>query len=52
MNIPIPAPKRECNKHNDCNEADKKWLTDHPDKKYIPVNFHCHDDECEDCFGC
>ena len=43
---------RSCNRHNDCNEANRKWLETHPLEKYVPINFHCHDDECEDCFGC
>ena len=41
-----PKHKRSCNRHYDCDEADKKaraqgrgWAD------------HCHDDCCEDCFG-
>ena len=42
---------RTCNRHFDCDKADKEWLERHPNEKYIPMNFHCHDDDCEDCFG-
>lgn len=45
--------KRSCNRHDDCDKAAQQWLTDHPGTKpwQIPVNFHCYDDDCEDCFG-
>jgi|SRR5579859_3736937 len=49
----VEAPKqRGCNRHNDCDAADAKWLAAHPEEKFVPFSFHCHDDECEDCFGC
>lgn len=44
--------KRSCNRHDDCDKFDKEYLDKYPDKKYVPFNQHCHDDECEDCFGC
>lgn len=45
---------RSCNRHENCEEAEKKWLEEHPYQKkwQIPLSFHCHDDCCEDCFGC
>lgn len=52
---PAPSPttkKTGCNRHKDCKIADTIWREKHPDEKFIPLNFHCHDDECEDCFGC
>lgn len=51
---PEPIPKvKSCNRHFDCKEAEEVYYSKHPKKPrdYIP-NFHCHDDECEDCFGC
>ncbi len=44
---------RSCNRHDDCDKANGEWLSKHPGKNFweIPANFHCHDDECEDCFG-
>jgi hypothetical protein len=44
--------QRVCNRHSDCDKAEREWLKAHPNSKWCPVNFHCHDDECEDCFGC
>lgn len=41
--------KRRCNRHNDCAAAEEKWRPYHPNG--VPANFHCHDDECEECFG-
>ena len=43
--------KRSCNRHSDCDQANKDWLLNHHMEKYVPIHFHCHDDECEDCFG-
>jgi hypothetical protein len=48
-----PAPPsstsilRACNRHNDCDAADLR-------AKLVGVYSasHCHDDTCEDCFGC
>lgn len=47
---PHPAVER-CNRHGDCVAANAKWLAEHPGQRWIPANFHCHDDDCEDCFG-
>ena len=53
--------KRTCNRHWDCDEADKKAKERYEEnlKKpwgereriYSPFIDHCHDDCCEDCFG-
>lgn len=43
---------RSCNRHSNCEQANKDWLNNHAMEKYVPMNFHCHNDECEDCFGC
>jgi hypothetical protein len=44
---------RSCNRHDDCEAANAKWLSSHPGRNRweIPVNMHCHDEDCEDCFG-
>lgn len=39
-----------CNRHKDCEQAEKDRLARNPGT-LCPVNFHCHDDECEQCFG-
>lgn len=40
------VPKRECNRHFDCDEADRKAR-----EAGYPRAEHCHDECCEDCFG-
>lgn len=50
--VPLPISalikKRTCNRHDDCDAADadarRLW------KK--PASYHCHIEDCEDCFGC
>ena len=49
---PYHKPKRSCNRHDDCDEFNKGYLQRHPESSWVPLNQHCHDDECEDCFGC
>ncbi len=46
--------KRSCNRHSDCDDAEAKLLERTPGmtKANISFNFHCHDEDCEDCFGC
>ena len=46
--------KRSCNRHGDCEKANQELLARNPgmNRWDIPPNFHCHDDDCEDCFGC
>jgi hypothetical protein len=46
-----PVENNSCNRHDNCDEARKTWLLNHPTEKFTPAGFHCHDDECEDCFG-
>lgn len=41
---------RTCNRHYDCAAAEAIFLKDYGKKP--GVNFHCHDECCEDCFGC
>lgn len=40
---------RSCNRHTDCDDAEarEEKRTNAP----ILAGFHCHDDECPDCFG-
>jgi hypothetical protein len=47
---PEPVP-RSCNRHSDCDKAVENWKRNHNGQMPSP-GFHCHDDECEDCFGC
>lgn len=42
-----PKPPRSCNRHSDCNKADEEAK-----KRGAWAASHCHDDTCEDCFGC
>lgn len=42
-------PKRACNRHDDCDAADAEAKA----LGYSPFDIiHCHDECCEDCFGC
>lgn len=52
IEVKVP-PVKSCNRHFDCKEAEEVFYSKHPKEPrgYIP-NFHCNDDECEDCFGC
>jgi hypothetical protein len=38
---------RQCNRHFDCEEADRKAKAA---GRFLYAD-HCHDDCCEDCFG-
>jgi len=38
---------RTCNRHDDCDEADRKAR----ERGFTRAD-HCHDECCEDCFGC
>jgi hypothetical protein len=40
---------RSCNRHNDCEKAEENAKRNGQTNF---INFHCHDDECPDCFGC
>lgn len=45
--------KRSCNRHDDCDEAERKVMEKHGIERHqISASFHCHDECCEDCFGC
>lgn len=41
------TPTDSCNRHNDCNKAD----TEAKARGAFGAS-HCHDECCEDCFGC
>lgn len=44
-----PKKKRSCNRHSDCDKANARYKVEYGrDPGY---NFHCHDEDCEDCFG-
>lgn len=43
---PRPRQKRECNRHYDCDEANALAR-----RAGYPAASHCHDEDCEDCFG-
>ena len=46
MNEEDSKPKRTCNRHFDCDEADQKA------REHGAYGAdHCHDDCCEECFG-
>jgi hypothetical protein len=45
---PGVATKKSCNRHDDCEAAKDKAITEGRN----PYNICCHDDCCEDCFGC
>lgn len=44
---------RSCNRHSNCGKAEEELLARNPGMKSTEISpsFHCHDDECEDCFG-
>lgn len=44
---PAVPVQRSCNRHSDCGKADAEAKA-----KGAFGASHCHDDECEDCFGC
>jgi|SRR6185437_1201379 len=49
--MPVDAePKRSCNRHDDCDEAERFLLERHPGKTKadIHLDFHCHREDCED----
>jgi hypothetical protein len=43
------AGKRSCNLHVDCDAVEARLITE--GKKRPFINLHCHNDECEECFG-
>lgn len=55
-----PTKVRSCNRHGDCDAADARAKANHeanlskPRQERtitFPYSEHCHDDDCEDCFG-
>lgn len=53
-NVTCPTCRAEadkgCNRHRDCKAADEAYKTKHG-VAFAPVNFHCRNEDCEDCFG-
>lgn len=47
-------PVNHCNRHSNCKAAEEALLARNPGMTRLDISFsfHCHDDECEDCFGC
>jgi hypothetical protein len=43
-----PSKVRTCNRHDDCDAANAKAMA----AGRSTIGIHCHDDDCEDCFGC
>lgn len=39
---------RTCNRHVDCDAAEYDYLLR---QGKLPIDFHCHDECCEECFG-
>lgn len=47
---PMTEPKkRSCNRHDDCDAAELEVTARIGLTNFY--GFHCHDDECEECFG-
>lgn len=48
-----PLPPRSCNCHSDCNAAELDVMRRNPGTTRIDISFsfHCHDEDCEECFG-
>ena len=43
---------RSCNRHDNCDRAEDEVMARRGiTRTEIHSSFHCHDDECEDCFG-
>ena len=53
MEAEINKKVRSCNRHSDCDKAEEEMLKRYPGKTKNDVSFtfHCHSDDCEDCFG-
>lgn len=49
--VPPPAEaSKGCNRHKDCAQANVEYRAKHGVD--MPFNQCCHDEDCEDCFGC
>jgi hypothetical protein len=46
--VPDTLPRNSCNRHDDCRAADEAARA----KGATFGASHCHDECCEDCFGC
>lgn len=46
---PQPPEVKSCNRHSDCEEAEKRYYNHHGTRPWY--TFHCYSDDCEDCFG-
>lgn len=46
--------RKTCNRHSDCRQAELEWAARNPEKvkQGLGYGFHCHSEDCEDCFGC
>lgn len=41
-----------CNRHDDCEAETLRWMARNKAKRWeLPADFHCHSDDCEECFG-
>lgn len=43
--------KRTCNRHNDCDTAETEAKARLKPGQHLHVDFHCYNDECDECFG-
>ena len=48
-NVQAGRKHNRCNRHDDCAAADAKARAS--DRGWLYAD-HCHDEGCEDCFGC
>lgn len=46
---PTNAGIRSCNRHFNCDKADEEYRAKNGKDPWY--TFHCHDEDCEDCFG-
>lgn len=55
--MPSESEKRTCNRHADCDAAEREFTRLYPSGKtlwngvHVTAPDHCHSDDCEDCFG-
>ena len=47
----VVTQNKGCNLHDDCAAFNAEYRKAH-NTAFVPYNLHCHDDECEDCYGC
>lgn len=46
--VELARRPRSCNRHTDCDAAELRITAGGGE---VPAGFHCHDDDCPDCFG-